>query len=882
VTLSPGSRLGPYEIVAPLGAGGMGEVYRAKDTRLDRTVAIKVLPDHLSSPEARQRFEREAKTISQLSHPHICALYDVGHQDGVEYLVMEYLDGETLGERLVRGPVPLDQSIRFGIQMAEALDRAHRAGVVHRDLKPGNVMLTRSGVKLLDFGLAKLTAPPSGVVSGLSISPTTPRASNLTAQGAILGTFEYMAPEQLEGREADARTDIFAFGSVLYEMVTGRKAFAGASQASLIASILEKQPDLITSIQPLAPAALDHIIRKCLAKDPNERWQSAADVASELRWAGESSASSHPGVVAAALSGKSRGRLPRILSAAGLLLLGLAAGLLVSSARHGGTPVRSAFSIVPPEKSELADWTAISPDGKFVAFPATVEGTTLVWLRPRDSTEPRPLQGTEGAACPFWSPDGRSLGFFAGGKLKRIDLAGGPAQVLCEAPDARGGTWNGDGVIVFSGYASDGLYRIAASGGNRSRATALDPSMREISHRWPEFLPDGKHFLFYVSGGRSDRTGVYAGELGSARKTLLVPGARRAGYGGGQLFFARSRTLFARRFDANSLELKDEPVSIADHVWFATDKFGHSSFSVSRAGDVVFRSGTPESQLTWVDRAGKVLGTLGSVGLWDEPAVSRNGRRLSAERGEMELENNFIFEIDAAHGTLSRVSPGEWESVDAAWSPDGSKVAFRSNRDGERKVWIRDMTSGREEVALRSPGLPGPLDWTPDGRYLLCGVNVGGFAVSLVPVSGDRTPRQLLVSATRQIQFSPDGRFIVYAAAEEGSPEVYLRRFPLTEERWQVSRGGGNEPRWRADGAEIFYIGSDRRLNAVHVRTAPSIEIGNPVPLFATGTRFVPDRRASYAATPDGQRFLFVVPLDQARPTLTFIENALAPQSASR
>ena len=880
--LATGTRLGPYEIVAPLGAGGMGEVYRAKDTRLDRTVAIKVLPDHLSSPEARQRFEREAKTISQLSHPHICALYDVGHEAGIEYLVMEYLEGETLADRLARGPLSLDQAVRYGIEMAEALDRAHRAGIVHRDLKPGNVMLTRSGVKLLDFGLAKLSAPPAAGMSGLSMMPTTPGGSALTARGAILGTFEYMAPEQLEGKEADARTDIFAFGLVLYEMVTGRRAFSGASQASLIAAILERQPEPVSSAQPAAPPALDRIVRKCLEKNPDERWQSAADLASELRWAAESSASSHPVAVVAAPAERALRRRFRILPAVGLVTLGLAVGLLVSTARPGKTAVRSAFSILPPEKSELADWTAISPDGKFVAFPATVEGTALVWLRPRDSTEPQAVQGTEGASYPFWSPDGRSLGFFAGGKLKRIDLAGGPAQVLCDAPEPRGGTWNADGVIVFSGYVSDGLYRIAATGENRSRVTMLDLPAREISHRWPQFLPDGKHFLFYVSGGRSDRTGVYAGELGSMRKTLLVAGARRAGFGGRHLVFPRFRTLFAQPFDPDSLELKGEPASIADRVWFATDKFGHSSFSVSRAGAVVFRSGTPESQLTWIDRAGKVLGAVGPPGLWDEPAISRNGARLSAERGEMEMENNFVFEIDAAHGNFSRVSPGDWESVDSAWSPDGTRVAFRSNKDGERKVWIRDMATGREEVAFRSSGLPGPIDWTPDGRYLLCGTSIGGFTLWLVPVSGDRTPRQLGARATRQIQFSPDGRFIIYAAAEEGSSEVYLRRFPLTEERWQVSRGGGTEPRWRADGSEIFYVDSGRRLNAVPVRTASSIEIGNAVPLFATGTRFVPDRRASYAVAPDGQRFLFVVPLDQARPTLTFIENAFAGAPKSR
>jgi len=874
VSLSAGARLGPYEIVAPIGAGGMGEVYRARDTRLERTVAIKVLPDHLSSPEARQRFEREAKTISQLSHPHICALYDVGHEAGVEYLVMEFLDGETLADRLGRGALPVEQALRFGIEMAEALDRAHRAGIVHRDLKPGNVMLTKSGVKLLDFGLAKLAALPSGVMSGLSMLPTTPKASNLTAAGTILGTFQYMAPEQLEGKEADARTDVFAFGAVLYEMVTGRKAFSGGSQASLIASILERQPEPLSAVQPSAPAALDRIVRKCLAKDPEERWQSASDLASELKWSGETS-SAHA-TSATAPPGK-RTAWSRIPVAAGLLLLGVAAGFVLSRLRRPEEPLRSVFSILPPDKSELGDWTAISPDGRTIAFPAAVEGTRLVWLRFRDSTDVRPMPGTEGASYPFWSPDGRSVGFFATGKLKRIDLSGGPAQVLCDAPDPRGASWSRDGVIVFSGRVSDGLYRIPAGGGAPTAATTLDAATREISHRWPNFLPDGRHFLFYVSGGQPERSGVYVGELGSARKTLLVSGARRASYGQGYLFFTRSRMLFARRFDPKDLKMIGEPISIADRVWFATDKFGHSSFSVSQTGDVVFRNGNPDSQLTWFDRSGKILGTLGPAGLWDEPALSRDGTKLAAERAEIEAETSYIFEIDLVRGSLSRVSPGEWENVDALWSPDGRKIAFRSNREGERSIRIRDLASGDEEVAFRSRGLPGPIDWSPDGASLICGTNErSGLNLWLVPLTGDRKPRPLLQDAGRQAQISPDGRFLAYVGTETGGNEVYLRRFPPTAERWQVSRGGGNEPRWRANGAEIFYVGNERRMNAVPVRTASAIEIGNPQPLFPTGTRFVPDRRASYVVTPDGQRFLVSVPLDQARPTLTFIENPFA------
>jgi serine/threonine protein kinase/Tol biopolymer transport system component len=853
----------------------MGEVYRARDTRLERTVAVKVLPDHLSSPEARQRFEREAKTISQLSHPHICALYDVGHEAGVEYLVMEFLEGETLADRLGRGSLPVEQAVKYGIQMAEALDRAHRAGVIHRDLKPANVMLTKSGAKLLDFGLAKLAEPPGGVVSGLSMQMTTPHGSNLTAAGTILGTFQYMAPEQLEGKEVDARTDIFAFGSVLYEMVTGRKAFAGGSQASLIASILEKQPEPIPSIQPLAPATLDHVVRKCLAKDPDERWQSAADVASELRWASETSGAAIPAPRPLVQTPR-RSTFRRALPAIGLVLLGLVAGFALSKVRRPvPTAERSVFSIVPPEKADLGDWIALSQDGRSVAFPASIEGVTTIWLRSLDSPVARSLPGTEGALFPFWSPDGRSLGFFAGDKLKRIDLAGGPATVLCDAPAGRGGSWGPEGTILFSGQSSAGIFQIPASGGSPKPATTVDQAADEITHRWPEFLPDGRHFIYYAYAATRGQIGLYLGELGSTRKDRIVPGARRGAAANGLFFFAREGTLFAQKFDEARLKTTGDPVPIADHVWFNNQFFGHSSISASWNGTVAYREGSPEKRQTWFDRTGKPLGAVGPARLWDEPALSPDETRVSVDGTSPETGHGTIWAIDLVRGTVSPLTPEDIDANDSVWSPDGKSVAYRVNKGGEGDVRIRDLASGREVVVMRLDGLPGPVEWSPDGTFLICAQGTTGLRLWIAPVAGEGKPRLLLnETVLRQIRFSPDGRFFAYVSGESGENEVYLRRFPPTDERWQVSQGGGVEPYWPRDGKEFFYITPDRKMTSVSIRTTPSVEIGKPQPLFDVPTVFGRFQRSTYVVTRDGERFLFSVPVDQSRPTITLIQNA--------
>src|SRR6266536_3147581 len=654
MTISSGSRLGPYEVLTPLGAGGMGEVYKARDTRLERTVAVKVLPKHLSeSSEVRQRFEREAKTISQLSHPHICALYDVGNQDGVEYLVMELLDGETLADRISRGPLPLEQVLRYGIEIADALDKAHRQGIVHRDLKPGNVMLTKSGAKLLDFGLAKFQPAARDATSSVSRLATEAQASQpLTERGTVLGTFQYMAPEQLEGREADARSDIFAFGALLYEMATGKKAFAGKSQASLIASILSAEPPPISTIAAMTPPALDRVVKTCLAKDPDDRWQTAHDVMLQLKWIAEGG--SQAGVPAPLVARRrSRERIAWAVAAILALATVALAFALFARPRPLLRAVRS--SILPPEKttyhfiSDAGGPPAVSPDGLQIAFTARDStGKASLWVRSLDSPAARALAGTDGAMYPFWSPDSRNIGFFADAKLKKIEAAGGPTLALCDAADGRGGTWNKDGVILFEPHFSEPLFRVAATGGKPAPMTKFDESRRETTHRFPAFLPDGKHFLYEAGshnvGTESELHAIYLGSLGGEASKLLVNARSKALYAAGHLLFVRQKTLMAQPFDAKSGKLSGDPFPIVGNVQ-DDPGFFTAVFSVSDNGVLAYQEtggSIDQFQLTWFDRGGKKLESLGPKGpLWS-PRISHDGRRVLfaiGDPGDLWLED---------------------------------------------------------------------------------------------------------------------------------------------------------------------------------------------------------------------------------------------------
>jgi eukaryotic-like serine/threonine-protein kinase len=865
MALVSGARLGPYEVVALLGAGGMGEVYKARDMRLERAVAIKVLPQRLSaSPETRQRFEREARTISQLSHPHICALYDVGREGETEYLVMEYLEGETLAERLAKGQLPLEQTLRYGQEIADALDKAHRQGIVHRDLKPGNVMLTKSGVKLLDFGLAKAIAPPPSQSSMTAL----PTQQGLTQEGTILGTFQYMAPEQLEGKEADARTDIFALGATLYEMATGRKAFTGTSQASLISSIMTTDPPPISTIQPLAPQAFDRIVRKCLAKDPEDRWQSAADLGSELRWTSQTSQAAvlSPSVSRAA----SRGRLLLWMA----LLAATAALAFTLLRRQPAAAHRKVrFTIPVPEGNAFGSFVeagavAVSPDGRRLAFTAVPPGgRSALWVRDLDALTPQVLPGTEGAALPFWSPDSRFLGYFAGGKLKRVDVTGGASQTLCEAPDNLfGGTWSDGGVILFGSDANGSLMRVAASGGIPIAETTLLAG--ETGHSWPSFLPDGRHYLLLVEREKAPSTEIYVGTLGDKNRKRLAASESGALYAPPTyLLFVREGALTAQAFNIRTLQLTGEPIPIAERVGrmggAGTPRYG--PFSASRNGVLAYGAiAVVSSQLVWFDRRGQVL-EASTPGDYADPELSPDGRRVAVCRDDPKTGTPDIWIMDISRGARSRLTFDPRFEIYPVWSPDGSRIAFASDNEGPTTaIYLKPAGGGTEELLLRERRPSWPLDWSRDGRLLLFSTSDSktGHDVWLLPVDGSRTPKPLLQTPFEEAEarISPDGRFFAFASNESGRPEVYVRPLGSSGEQWQVSIQGGTKPEWRQDGKELFYLAEDRKLMSVELKDGAGFDKVAPRALFQTRTPRVdfPGFHSLYAVTPDGQRFLVV------------------------
>jgi eukaryotic-like serine/threonine-protein kinase len=895
MALSEGTRLGPYEILASVGAGGMGEVYRARDTRLERTVAVKVLPAHLSrSEEVRQRFEREAKTISSLSHPHICALYDVGNQDGIEYLVMEFLEGETLTDRLSRGALPLDQVLRHGIEIAEALDKAHRQGIVHRDLKPGNIMLTKSGVKLVDFGLAfrrpldaagrEQAAATQHPMAGISQTAVQTMIGDpaLTQEGTILGTFQYMAPEQLEGKEADARSDIFAFGTVLYEMATGQKAFAGKSQASLIASILSAEPAPISSVQPMTPPALDRVVKTCLAKEPDDRWQTAHDVMLQLKWIAEGG--SQAGVPAPVVA-KRKGRERLAWGVAAVLALATVALAALAFARPRAVQRAVRSSILPPEKttyhfiSDAGGPPAVSPDGLQIVFTARdSSGKTSLWVRPLDSPAARELAGTDGAMYPFWSPDSLHIGFFAEAKLKKIDAAGGPALALCDAADGRGGSWNRDGIIVFEPHFREPLFRVAATGGKPEPATKFDESRKETTHRFPFFLPDGKHFLYeagsHTVGTESELHSIYMGSLTGEAPKHLVNARSKGLYAAGHLLFVRQKTLMAQPFDPASGKLSGDPFPIVGNVQ-EDPGFFTAVFSVSDNGVLAYQEGggnIDQFQLTWFDRSGKKMDTVGRRGNVFSPRISHDGRRVVFAVGDP----GDVWVEDFARNVSTRLTFDPADDSYAVWSPDDSRVAFLSQRSGGGDLYGKSSSgTGSDELLFSSPVGKNPRCFSPDGRLLLFeSLNAKTKIDQEVLSLTDRKVTPFLHSEFDEAQgdFSPDGRFVAYSSNESGRFEIYVQAFPGPGGKWQVSTAGGAAPVWRRDGKELFYIAPDHKLMAVAVRTGATFEAEAPQALFETRVREDPDRH--YDVSADGQRFLIVTPLgSEATPPISLIQN---------
>jgi hypothetical protein len=698
VGLASGTKLGPYEIQAPLGAGGMGEVYRARDTRLGRDVAIKVLPSHLSSnPDLRQRMEREARSISSLNHPHICTLHDIGSQDGVDFLVMEHLDGETLADRLHRGAMPLEEALPIAVKIADALDKAHARGIVHRDLKPANIMLTRNGPKLMDFGLAK---PAPGLSSGSGTSPLTPStptmsvaalsgsASPLTQKGTVVGTFQYMAPEVLQGAEADARSDIFSFGCVLYEMFAGRRAFEGKSQFSVLGAILDKEPDRISAVMPATPPRLDETVWRCLAKNPEQRYGCMHDVRIQLEALAEASPQA-AGVPTESVKPGAGSRLPWLLAVAAALLALSAGAAYVLRAPKPMPVVRS--SILPPAGTSFVTMSltagpaALSPDGTRLAFTARDDrGKALLYVRPLTSLTAQPLNGTEDAMYPFWSPDGREIGFFAESKVKKINASGGPPQSLCEASNGRGGSWSQEGIILFTPASTNFLLRVSAAGGTPEPATKLDASKSETSHRWPWFLPDGKHFLFWARSSRGAQDGmVYVGELGSLQAKPLLKNPTMGVYSSGHLLFMRDQTLMAQPINPSRMELTGEPAPIAEHVAI---NLGTSRplFSASQTGTLIYQAGetTGNWHLLWLSRDGKPAGSIPKFDFYLSPTLSPDGTRLAVDIFDGTHATGDIWIFDLTRGSSTRLTFGPASQAAPVWAPDGKTIFYSSNPKG--------------------------------------------------------------------------------------------------------------------------------------------------------------------------------------------------------
>ena len=843
----------------------MGEVYRAKDTRLERTIAIKILPAQVSNdPVRKQRFEREARTISSLNHPHICVLYDIGSHDGIDYLVMECVEGETLAERLERGPLPLEQVLKYGVQIADALDQAHRAGIVHRDLKPGNIMLTVGGAKLLDFGLAKPASPP---MSGATLTAVSAR-SPVTQEGTIVGTFQYMSPEQVEGKELDGRSDIFSMGAVLYEMVTGKKAFDGKSQLSVASAILEKEPPPISSIKPMTPLTLDHAIRRCLAKDVEDRWQTARDLALELKWIGESQ-----GRAVDASGSRARGK--KIQGA-----FWLVAGALIGAGIVGAVRWPSS---VPPEKTAYfptpmafpARDIAVAPNGHTIAAIAYLESArrNALWVYDLGSRSARSLAETDGASFPFWSPDSRSIAFFADGKLKKLEVAGGPIQTVCDAPSGRGGTWNRDGVVVFTPDSAigAGLYRVSILGGEAKQISKPDLSRGEDSYRWPMFLADGIHYLYSAVNfsGQKGVDSIFVGSLDSDEKRFILEAPANAAYAApGYLLFYKDKNLLAQRFDQKRLALMGEPVVILTEIQYQP-QIKRAVFAASDDSLLAAQTGTTValSQLVWFDRQGKQLGVVGQPDVYGNVSIAPNERSVVVNKTDVVTQNTDIWTLDLQRDFAKRITFDTSFSAAPVWSPDGGQVAFFSNRLRSSDVFAKN-SSGAQEAKIILHDVHDdvdkvPSDWSRDGKYLLY---TRGTDLWLATFPEPKSSVFLKApSVIRNGQFSPNERWVAYASNETGKWEVYVTSFPNPSGKWQVSSGGGEQPRWRGDGKELFYLSPDGKLMAVPVATAGNFDAGAASALFQASPRQPVSSRDVfvYDVSRDGRRFLINTPVKQ-------------------
>jgi Tol biopolymer transport system component/predicted Ser/Thr protein kinase len=852
--LVAGDRLGPYEILAPIGAGGMGEVYKARDTRLNRIVAVKVSKDQFS-----ERFEHEARAVAALNHPNICHLYDVGPN----YLVMEFVEGAPL-----KGPLPIEKAVEYSAQILDALDAAHQKGITHRDLKPDNILVTKQGIKLLDFGLAKQQS------ASLKESDAT-LSQALTNQGQILGTWQYMSPEQLQGKPVDARSDLFSFGCVLYETLTGKRAFEGQSAASVIAAILEREPAPLTTALPL-----ERIVKRCLAKDPDLRFQTARDLKAALTWAME-----QPAVTTATSSR----RWQWIAIAAATLVIGVVVGWAVSHFRQTPTDERFLrFQIDPPEGGRFVfgagtGGIALSPDGKTAAYIAASKGKNGLWVRPLDSTTARLLPGTEGAFYPFWSPDSKSIAFFTLSVLLRVDLAGGSPLTVCDVADGRGGAWSTDGQILFGSLAS-GLFQVAASGGTPSPLTTLDTARGEAYHRWPQVLPGGR-FLYWIRSDRPENTGAYAGSFAKpAERARLLDADTNALYthandGKGYLLWLRGGTLFAQEFDAGTLRLAGEPHPVAYPV--AGIGPGQMNAAAADSGLLLYSDSNAATQFTWLDRGGKSLGAAGEPGEYNTFRLSPDGRRVAVSQDRPGAAVLWVLEVE--RGVFSRLTSNSGVSLYPVWSPDGRTILFSSG--SSRNLFLRESSGvGSQQRITQSPNTQYATDWSRDGRFVLY------FELDphtqrdlwILPVAPDgrpppgAQPRPYLRTTSSEGwgRFSPEisPRWVAYQSDESGQNEIYVQAFPEPHGAIRISTGGGQYPQWSPEGRELFYVSPDNKLMAVSLKLgAGSVQPSVPRELFPLPS--VDVGWSPYDTAPDGQRFLVRATPKQAAEPLTVIVN---------
>lgn len=874
-----GARLGPYEIQSALGAGGMGEVYRARDTRLDRTVAIKVLPsDVAADPERRVRFEREARAVAALSHPHICVVHDVGRDNGIDYLVMELLDGETLATRLDKGALPLDEALRVAIAVADGLTAAHRHGIVHRDLKPANIMLTKNGAKLLDFGLSK-RAEPAVTLGGNSTHATA--ATDLTDRGTILGTLHYMSPEQVEGREADARSDIWALATVLYEMVTGARPFVGETPASVLSAILKDSPTAIRARQPMAPFALDRLVSAGLAKNPEDRWQDVRDMKRELQWLlTDRSSPASNGHVESRLS---RARSIAVALAVAGVVLGAASVWWLRTPPSAALDPRRVLSLAPPEGIRITGSLAIAPDGRSIVFVGQgAEGAPSLWIRSFDTGLSRQLPNTDDPSYPFWSPDSDAVGFFANGKLKTVSLnAGGPPKVLATATSGRGGAWGQNAQILFTPETNSPILAVSTAGGEPHAVTTLDLSRGAFAHRWPSFV-DNEHFLFTVQSTQSETAGLYLGSLRAPQTTRLAPQYSNGLYADGMLLHVNNGRVVASALDV-AKGVVTAAAEVSGPVAFAMG-LGHGVFSAvgSLLAYVPGPGESPASVLEWFDRSGRPLGRLASdsdlskYNAYFQQISPRGGRVLVSAFTTTTAD---IWLVDVERGVASRSTFDDATEINPVWAPDGAQLAYATNRGGFYNMYRQSASSpGTERKIADAKSHQYPTDWSRDGGTIIY-TNIDSKTqadIWAIPESGG-APTQITNGRFNEYaaHLSPNGNWLAYTSDESGRAEVYVQRFPGGGGKVPLSTQGGTEPVWRADGRELFYVGADRKVYVVPLAAGAGATGGATLtPGKATRVFDVPvdtslgSMHGSHlAVSPDGQRFLIS--------TSTINENAL-------